>query len=241
MNSKQYQDAWDKRVGEGTAHIDGHKDYEELERDYFLPAVKGLKLSKKTVIDYGCGGGQFGKFLDKTVRGLKQYIGIDISNRSLNAARTLLGKAVVLMKIDPYEFPDLSILKADFLFCMNVIQHFPTKEYLDRWIENINKSGIGHIILQYRPGPLKFSENPYKTTHEINMANTVPGKYITDCLSNYKFKNLNNIPGWVFGKVEFAKGGIYTGKSLLGANGHEHSIPVSSEVKVTSGFEVKTP
>lgn len=199
MNSKQYQDAWDKRVGEGTAHIDGHINAEALNRDYYKIATDGASLKKKVVIDYGCGGGLFGKYL-KTKR-IDKYVGIDISERSLTAAKKLLGKEAILIKIDPYEFPDLSILTADYLFCMNVIQHFPSKEYLDGWLDNINRSGIKNIVLQCRHGEMYFQPDPYKTTHEINMANTIPKEYIISKLTNYKFAITIYNSGWFFGKL----------------------------------------
>lgn len=197
--------AWEERVGPMTAHIKGCVDEKQL-LTLYAKAIQRVDFSGKCVLDYGCGGGLFGEFLFANTS-ILQYVGLDIATRSLAAAEKLLtidndfSENCNFIKIDPFSTPDLSLLKIDILFCMNVIQHFPTQEYLDNWIEMVNNSGIENIILHFREGPLFFQVEPYKTTKEINLANTVPKKYIVKGLSNYKMIKSTGA-GWIKGVLK---------------------------------------
>lgn len=196
--------AWEERVGPMTAHIKGKINEKQL-LTLYANAIQNVNFSGKCVLDYGCGGGLLGEFLF-TNTSVLQYVGLDIASRSLAAAEKLLtidndlSENCHFIKIDPFSTPDLSLLKIDILFCLNVIQHFPTQEYLDTWIEMVSNSGIENIILHFREGPLFFQPEPYKTTKEINLANTVPKKYITKKLTKYKMKKSK--AGWIKGVLK---------------------------------------
>lgn len=146
-----------------------------------------MKLEGKTVIDYGCGGGWIGKFLFEK-KNIKAYLGIDIAQRSIDAAKENLKEHddKVFLLIDPNNLPDFSQMKADLFISLSCIQHFPDKEYLDYFLDVLNKSEIKTLILQVKySDTTRFREHPYKTTHDIGNGCFTNFKYLQSKLTNY--------------------------------------------------------
>ncbi|MGB3129361.1 MAG: class I SAM-dependent methyltransferase [Dehalococcoidia bacterium] len=129
------------------AHIAFPKEYqteaeiiEQWERE-FLPRYD---WAGKTVVDYGCGGAFLGECLLK--RGIGKYIGLDIAERSVGAARGRLPEATIkLLPADIREF------KADILVCQAVMFHMSEPD-LNGFLAELNESGIPEIVLQWRHG-----------------------------------------------------------------------------------------
>jgi len=194
VTDKDYINAWDKRVGPTTAHLEYNDTLkkEDLEK-LFKQATKGVDLLGAMVIDYGCGGGFLCEYLlnNKDIGG---YVGLDISERSIAAAKKRFKNAsdiVTFNLISPMhkcekETPFDELYQT---FCLNVLQHMPDSEHLDNILEVLDSICSENLILNFRQGEkLEFSPTPYKTTHEINLANKIPLKYITSKLKNYKLK-----------------------------------------------------
>lgn len=184
IKSEDYTLAWEKRVSAFSAHIDLQDNYFPVYRKAFGKT----KMDGKTVIDYGCGGGWTGKFLFDE-KNIKAYLGIDIAQRSIEAAEKNLAdyEDKVFLLVDPNALPDFSQMKADFFISLSCIQHFPDQEYLDYFLDAVNKSGIKTLILQVKYSDKTiFREHPYKTTHDIGNGCFTNFKYLKSKLTNYK-------------------------------------------------------
>lgn len=184
IKSNDYVEAWEQRVSSASAHIELQYNY----NDVYRKAIGKTKMEGKTVIDHGCGGGWTGKFLfdEKKIRA---YLGIDIAKRSIEAAEKNLAdyEDKVFLLIDPNALPDFSQMTADFFISLSCIQHFPDQEYLDYFLDAVNKSEIKTLILQikYADNTI-FREHPYKTTHDIGNGCFTNFKYLQSKLTNYK-------------------------------------------------------
>lgn len=117
-------------------------------REYDL-AEFPFGFKNKVVVDYGIGGGWFGKALFD--QGIKKYIGIDIADRSIKKAKeTLKGYNCEFLKA-----PCSLDIGADILISLACIQHF-TEDYFYYFLTELNISGIPILGLQIRRGKLKF-------------------------------------------------------------------------------------
>lgn len=190
IEKEKYIRAWEKRVGETTCHLDYNDVLKKSDlQKMFKRVTADQELDGAKVLDYGCGGGLFGEYLFKHFQ-IKSYSGRDVAAR---AAAKAIERLVDIAGtddsdvglVDPY--PDLITEEYDYIFCLNVIQHMPDKEHLDRLLSVFNLSGAKKIILNFRAGDkLAFNKTPYKTTHEINLANVCDMGYIDKQLVEYK-------------------------------------------------------
>jgi len=188
IEQKEYIRAWDERVGEQTSHITIPNI--DMLYDIYKKGIFNFDFTTKKVLDYGCGGGWFGKYLfDNFVP--KKYIAKDISKRSLFAAKKLLEFVPEELKEFQLILPEQIIFDdVDVLVCFSVIQHFPTLDYFNLFFKILNSSKITTLFLQIkRKEELSFAIEPYKTTHEINRACYTNEKDIKARLSNYKLKH----------------------------------------------------
>ena len=202
---------WENRVGPETAHLQEGKNlkYENL-KSMFSDAFKGVVTQDKRILDFGCGGGFLGKFLFESGYDPGHYSGLDIANRAVIVAKERLKIYIDLKKadvglIDPCDFYYLEIGHSDIFACFNVIQHFPDIEYFDYFFDKINRSGIQTLILNYRRGTLEFSDTPYKTTHDINLACSCDTIDIASRLTNYRIKKMIQKKDNNFVTIEFKK------------------------------------
>lgn len=205
IDNKAIIEAWEKRVSSETAHIEA-KAFLSIPVLFqmFNTAFQMTELKGKRILDFGCGGGFLGEWLFQTRKGVKRYLGMDIAERSLTAARERLNKQIdkkaALIKITPWGISDLTDLNIDILASFNVIQHFPSQEYLDYFLKSVNESGASELILHYRyeKSGSRFQVEPYKTTHEINLACWTNETYIDNRLSMYKLQKSEILPGGNF-------------------------------------------
>ena len=146
-----------------------------------------INFKDKIVVDYGIGGGHIGKFLLQH-RGIKQYIGIDIAQRSLDRAATVLKEC---KKFHLFLTPvDFSKFHADVFLSTACMQHFPNQEYLDNFLARLNCSGIKVLALQFRYNPKtifkpSYNGNIYPCPDFACVTNI---KYLSSLLPNYKIR-----------------------------------------------------
>jgi len=156
--------------------------------------MSGMKFRNKTVIDYGCGGGHFGLYLLK-FQDIKKYIGIDIAERSLIMTRLLLDG----FNFETYLIPiKLQELKADILISIACIQHFPSLDHLDNFLDNINHSNIHDVMLNTRYAEKSIASGVYEdveeTLRKVRENQLENNPFGTACLTNVDYINerLNN-------------------------------------------------
>ena len=127
-------------INEQMAHINLNEEQERRNYDRWDEYVKPLlEADNKTIIDYGCGGAYFFKWLDKNYT-IKKYIGYDISERSIEEAK----KIVRTVKKTPKKLE-----KADILCCFSVVQHM-TREQYNTFRSQIDNSNINKLFIQIR-------------------------------------------------------------------------------------------
>ena len=129
--------------------------------------VSRVNWNNKKIVDYGCGGG----YLYQKISPIDRYVGLDISQRSLDFAEKNNGGNIyseyrlLPIYLDAYAHYDI-------LVCQAVIHHFPSIEHLDGFLENVNRSGINELVLQHRhrddmlfqpdnPGNACWTREPY--------------------------------------------------------------------------------
>lgn len=161
--------------------------------------IKEYDFSNKTVIDYGIGGGFLGLHLFK-FKGIKKYIGFDISERQLNeASKNLEGFTIELHNV--MNRKQFKSYPADIFISQAVIQHFPDEAYLINFLTDINKSGINDVMLQIRYNDKTVFNENYDKTEDVRLACQTNSDYLLNYLTNYsliKSKKLNNNSNYEF-------------------------------------------
>lgn len=148
-----------------------------------LHSKRNNVFAKKTLIDYGVGGGYIGEYLLRCW-GLSQYYGYDVSPRSLAEADKLLsGKKYRYKLFEAGVSGSIEFVPGvDVLMCLAVIQHFPSIHYLVAFLDSVNMSGAKKVLLQirYAPGDPVFSDTPYMGTNSV----------LAGCSCNFDFVSL---------------------------------------------------
>ena len=121
--------------------------------------LKETKIEGATLLDYGIGDGFLGYVLLKEY-GLGRYVGVDIAERTLDTARKNLSNNDwdVALGLVPQDFAQYN---PDIITSFACIQHFPSKEYLDQFLENVVNASPSVVMLQIRNGKCgeKFSSD----------------------------------------------------------------------------------
>ena len=151
---KKMEEFWNK-CEKNFAHVELGRHlpgYEKLCIKWEKSFCQFLDFQNKTVIDYGIGGAYLGLYLFQK-KGIKNYIGYDISERSLNKATLNLKNYQnnsLLLKCDKfYENPE----DADIFISQACIQHFPNESYLKKFLTTLNKKKYKTLMLQFRYAP----------------------------------------------------------------------------------------
>ena len=112
--------------------------------DRIAPACMGRRL-----VEYGIGTGMLGEYALRNLS-VAHYAGVDVSDKSLAAARRLLTRHFGPRANISFHRADvmLSSLQPDVLVSQQVIQHFPSREYTDRFLAQVNGSGAQVVMLQ---------------------------------------------------------------------------------------------
>lgn len=172
FDESKFWDSLPKNIAHLDSKTNSHNYIENLSKilSYF-----SIPYKNSTVIDYGIGNAQLYKALIKF--NIKHYIGIDISQRSINHAKKFIKKNPSSIKVSLYKTPiDIQNISADILVCLSTIQHFPSINHCKNFLLNINNSNLNYVLLQIR-----YSEN-------------ISSIDIFNCLLNEEFvsKNLSN-------------------------------------------------
>lgn len=189
----EVKDFWETCV-EGFAHLNGtHAIHSEGKRSFLtrlIEEVLSIDFYSKTVLDYGIGRGDLGKFLYENLD-IYKYIAMDVAQRSLDASKDFLEK---------YEQTEFLLADLDFKslqWSHNIdiftsfacIQHFPNIDYLDTFLENLNRSSIKDLILQIRDSDRGYffeDGKPYDSTGHVARRCCVSKEYVSTKLYNYR-------------------------------------------------------
>jgi SAM-dependent methyltransferase len=200
---KKMRDFWEK-CKPTFSHVKTDKLRQRWYSSFHKNVLQYLDLKDKVVIDYGIGSGHLGLALFN--RGIKKYVGIDIAQRSLDAAIELLGgRGNMHLTLAPVEFMKFN---ADIFISLACIQHFPTQEYLDDFLRNIVRANIPVVFLQIRRGKKATFSNSYKSFGSVRLACITNAKYISKRLPGYELTHHHGTKkdNYQFLKYELASG-----------------------------------
>jgi len=144
-----------------------------------------MEFKNKTVIDYGLGGGWLGRYLFRN-KEIKKYIGIDVAKRSLEVAENVLNQWVNQCKfcLTPVQFKHL---RADIFISLACIQHFPSKDYLLGFLDNVDTSDIPDVVLQIRNGETDFN-GAYEAEGDVGRACRTTPEFVSKYLPGYSLE-----------------------------------------------------
>lgn len=106
----------------------------------FLPKP----LNKYTLIDAGCGFGDFHRYMSKKNNSPKSYIGIDFLQEMQTIATENTGCDILIADITKEEIP-----RADYIICsgaMNTLERFETHLFIQNCFKSSNKAFIFNIL-----------------------------------------------------------------------------------------------
>lgn len=186
---------WDN-VNPRTAHFGDSGERDEMFSIYAEKIISRVDVNDKTIIDYGCGGGLLGVYLLSNF-GIKKYIAYDLSERSLSKARKNIGeniKAEFNLVPIPHTW-NFKEKNPDIFICLACVIHFPTKIYLDNFLQTVNNCGAQTIIIEIRNDGkgTHFQEKPYHNSHSIIRACHTDYKYVKNILLNYELQHKTEI------------------------------------------------
>lgn len=152
--------------------------------------LKKIKVGGSTLLDYGIGDGFLGYVLLKEY-GLGKYVGVDIAERTLTTARKNLSNPDwdVELGLVPQDFAQHN---PDIITSFACIQHFPSKEYLDQFLENVANASPSVIMFQIRNGEHGEQFSPDKPSLACLTTPSLLGKRLSDYKINYTGKVLDN-------------------------------------------------
>lgn len=178
------KDFWEK-CSSSYAHLitSGHlRSLETLRSFWDVNFIDKINFKDKVVLDYGIGGGYLGQYLFEKFN-IKKYYGVDIANRSLDKAKENLNQysEVELIHTDIFyeSFNDKNI---DVFVSQAVIQHFPNKEYLDKFLYKLKELSPKKIMLQIAHGSNVFG-NRYNTENDVARVCRTNSEYINSILN----------------------------------------------------------
>lgn len=184
---------WDNMVPDSGRHMRGFS-IDALNKFYDMHMLPNcISFKDKTIVNYGCGGGWLEKRLFEK-HGIKKSLSMDIASKSVEFAKdNLKDYNANVYLIEPYDYmKKVKRMKKDIFMSCECIQHFPTKEYFDGWLEELNSQKYEWIVLHYktidgkRATETTFLEDVYVDLKHSNKACVTESKYIKERLTNYK-------------------------------------------------------
>lgn len=180
------------------------KRLEEVWRREWLDLLDPTLWRDATVVEYGIGGGALAELLlldsDASMhlpqRGVAHYVGLDISARSLTAAKELLmttrSTGVInqprwtLMQVDALTNTTLQeVGRVDIFISLAVIQHFPSVEYTRAFFETLEHSGVRTLVLQTRQRGCRELARTSFTHEDLRYATCVETAELLNHLPSY--------------------------------------------------------
>ena len=184
---------WEK-CNPNFAHVtlNGHlPGYEKVTAQWEQSFVRLIDFNDKIVIEYGIGGAYLGKYLFEN-KNIKKYIGFDIAKRSIETAKKTLDNYKdncefhLMSSITDRTLNDFSV-GADIFITQACIQHFPTEEYLNNFLNALNNSSISTIMLQIRHGEKTICDGgTYDNQSKVVKACRTNGSDLRKILTKYK-------------------------------------------------------
>lgn len=181
------QDWWDHTANEAFQHLDeAYVNAHMKDWQTFLPR---FEWKGKSILDYGIGGGYLGKILLRDY-GINHYTGVDISQKALDAAQHTLANwnASLSLHLTPLKFSDAT---PTILVSQQVIQHFPSVEYLSSFLNNVDNSRASQLMLHFRQSKNKttYSTDAYNDGghHDVTFALLTDVRFLKHHLKNYRF------------------------------------------------------
>jgi hypothetical protein len=186
LKNKEYLKAWNNDLDIGMAHIGWSGEKLERLYEHYEKSIFCKDLERATVIDFGCGGGLCGEWL-LNEKNILYYIGLDISKRSINAAKKRLRfrhdyKIYNMTRIETIK----KHIKFDIGLSLSVIQHIPDIRMLKKYCDIINNSKAARLYINYKYSPgLKFHETPYLNSDTVAIACLLSADKLKEYLINY--------------------------------------------------------
>ena len=165
-----------------TRHLSSEKKLvSQWERQF----ISLLDWEGLTVLDYGIGNGLLGQVL-LGEKGASKYIGVDIAERSREAAkRKLSGKPADIISDEQfYE----SEIQTDVFVSQACVQYFPTLRYLDAFLDKVLATQAKAIFLQIAYSPQTRVTRGISAPLTIDTVNR-------SCLTNVEYV-LKRLPGY---------------------------------------------
>jgi len=137
---KNFREFWE-RVDDIYAHRGEDPD------GRFKKGIDPEQFKGQVVLDYGCGGGFWGEQLAPHV---EHYIGLDISQKSIDAAEKRLKDFdnVELKRVDALS--NFKKQKVNTIFAFWVVSHMPSEPYLQKFLKALEKFDADRIYIQFR-------------------------------------------------------------------------------------------
>ena len=138
-----------------------HKTNRQLWLDRFCADGR---CNETRVTEYGIGAGLLGEQMMKTYN-LSHYDGIDISQKSLDAARArLLQHGCRAERFGLHNVSvDFASLAPKLFITQAVIQHFPSLNYTFDFLDRVNRCGAQYLMLQTRNGTIEMDKETVGT------------------------------------------------------------------------------
>lgn len=137
-------------------------------------------FNNKSITEYGVGGGYITNYILSNYKPSK-YLCIDINDRCLEEVKKL--------GVDVSDVPE-EFKECDIFICVATIQHFPSEEYLIKFLNKLNHSKIKKLYLQIRDGNKRFNGN-LENESSMYQSCVIDGKFITEHLTNYRLIRLS--------------------------------------------------
>jgi cyclopropane fatty-acyl-phospholipid synthase-like methyltransferase len=177
----------------GTAHLGISGEAERLvERSREILAGK-LRITGKTFIDFGCGGGLTGLFL--LGEGAGRYVAYDVAERSISRASEALDQysektKFILLENHVWDF---AAEKPYALIALAVTWHFPNVKYFNNFLSSCETSGAKFIVIEIRDknrgtiaSPVGYTGNFISMSAETCLVLETDEKYVSDRLPSYE-------------------------------------------------------
>eukprot|EP00747_Dinoflagellata_sp_TGD_P086276 gnl/TRDRNA2_/TRDRNA2_163223_c0_seq9.p1 gnl/TRDRNA2_/TRDRNA2_163223_c0~~gnl/TRDRNA2_/TRDRNA2_163223_c0_seq9.p1 ORF type:complete len:287 (+),score=26.55 gnl/TRDRNA2_/TRDRNA2_163223_c0_seq9:153-1013(+) len=187
VDASKAREWWNKKASSSFQHLD-RDDMERKKKADWNTFLPHFEWHGKKVLDYGIGGGYLGETLFEA-HGISSYTGVDISDNAIEATRKTLAKwtGKVDLRLSPVQFSDIA---PDILVSQQVIQHFPSVDYFESFLENVDNSRARQLMLHFRKSA---DERTYATDayskgrqQDVTFALLTDSKFIQNRLKNYR-------------------------------------------------------
>lgn len=142
-NSKFYKDSI-RRYGVTAKGVHWNSKYSQYKRFEILTFCIKKELNKSTIIDAGCGFGEYYYYLDKNRQIPKCYIGIDCEKQMINIAQERFPSLEFCVK----DVLNDTLTKADYYVCsgaMNLLE----KEFFFKFITNMWNASCKGLVFNF--------------------------------------------------------------------------------------------